>query len=126
MIDLDSMTDEDLYKLKSEIENKLNKSCIHCGEPAEYLCDYIIGFNSSNGRYLKHFESIFTCDAPLCKRHRIKKGEYHFSGEAPCFDTKDFCCSHHSHDEKLKPISIQQAKDIRENHYFKCHGTRIF
>lgn len=113
------MTHSELLALKRELDEKLKLVCVFCGEKAEYLCDFKIGYDKNIDPLYKSSDQAFTCDAPLCDRHRINLNIINIKGLhlGEHYDTIDYCCIGHDRYKKPKPMTWDQANKIRLEHY---------
>lgn len=73
-----------------------DEPCRFCGQPAEILCDYVLGWGAKvdetgpEPRFVADQDRMFTCDAAVCRDHAKVTG--HMCGEE-C-DTTDLCLAH--------------------------------
>lgn len=119
MTDIEFKNYEQLLALKRKIDEKLKQLCIYCGEKAEYLCDFKIGYDREVNPIYKSSKQAFTCDAPLCERHRVNQCVIDIKGVhiGECYETIDHCCNGHEYSHKLKPMTYEQAHKLRLEHY---------
>ena len=107
-------------------------ACIYCGKEAARLCDFVLGFDAEysdhTGRLVAvEHDTLIRCDAPLCLEHTSRQGIIHISSDDKDIsgsDSIDWCCGH-KYEEKLKPITIQEAIGIRNKHKCKSHGLHL-
>ncbi|MCB5206096.1 hypothetical protein [Methylovorus mays] len=100
--------------------------CAYCDQKAEVFCDYIYGTPEEfvkNG-IIQKIVPFVTCDLPMCKDHRVYKGNIHYSGsrDVSGFETIDWCMCH-TDDEKLhRPMNDDLAKKFRKAQIFQAQG----
>ncbi len=115
------MSHDQLLALKREIDEKLKLLCVFCGEKAEYMCDFKIGYDKNVDLFYRSSDQAFTCDAPLCERHRVSRSTINIKGLhlGEHQETIDYCCRGHDKYKKLKPMTPDQANKIRLEHYVR-------
>lgn len=117
-----------------------NATCIYCGEKSEFFCDFMIGYDieTTESGLLSLRTRRFTCDAPLCEKHRKQQGVIFAHGKQGFADTIDWCMCHVAepdwgHEKSLSNINSRsrmlinesQARIIRHNHYNRVSGLHI-
>ncbi|CAN5297235.1 hypothetical protein BH10PSE16_BH10PSE16_01030 [soil metagenome] len=92
--------------------------CIYCAAPATRWCDLVLGFDSAGGPLATLKTQFYRCDAPLCPAHAVFKGNIFFSGSKAVagMESIDHCQGHAPDVGGLKPISADEAKQLRHRH----------
>ena len=82
-------------------------NCIYCDNKVIAYCDFAIALEpkhkAKDGKLLAGVDSkVFTCDAPLCKKHAVSVG--HICGKNG--DSIDYC-EHHFYEQNIYEVLFE-------------------
>jgi hypothetical protein len=89
-------------------------NCIYCDNKVIAYCDFAMALEpkhkAKDGKLLAGVDSkVFTCDAPLCKKHAVSVG--HICGKNG--DSIDYCEHHFYEDGKYEVLFEDEAEEKR-------------
>lgn len=104
------MTNEPILNAKFIFEDDGNimlMNCIYCDNKVIAYCDFAIALEpkhkAKDGKLLAGVDSkVFTCDAPLCKKHTVSVG--HICGKNG--DSIDYC-EHHFYEQNIYEVLFE-------------------
>ena len=104
------MTNEPILNAKFIFEDDGNimlMNCIYCENKAIAYCDFAMALEpkhkAKDGKLLAGVDSkVFTCDAPLCKKHAVSVG--HICGKNG--DSIDYC-EHHFYEQNIYEVLFE-------------------